>query len=511
MVDIWFDVDTALSEVPVNLLPLVDDGDFKNIEGAVVYNAAGLALNWHFVTTAGAYTVTAVTPTDTGGNYDWVDPGTSGVYTIEIPASGGASINNDTEGFGWFTGVATGILPWRSAVYGFRAAAINNALIDGATIDVNVTAISGDSTAADNLEAACDGGTYNVGGGAVVAASVTGAVGSVTGAVGSVTGNVGGNVAGSVASVTGAVGSVTGAVGSVAAGGITAASIATDAIDADALKADALAEIADAVWDEVVTTGAHDTATFAGAGLLAAASAGDPWATAIPGSYGAGTAGLLLGTTIPAAIDAVDNYVDTEIGALATTIGAAGAGLSAVPWNAAWDAEVQSECTDALNAYDPPTKAEVDSSIAAGDDAVLAVLGTAAGASLAADIAAVKAETAAIVLDTGTTLDTLIKDIPTNAELTTALAGADDAVLAAITAAHSTTDGKIDTVDNLLDTEVAAILADTALIEKWIIDKLVGTDNGDGTVTYVLYDTDGTTPLKTWIHTTATGTRAAAT
>jgi hypothetical protein len=68
--------------------------------------------------------------------------------------------------------------------------------------DANIVKISGDSTAADNLEAACDGGSYNVGGGAVVAASVTGAVGSVTGAVGSVTGNVGGNVAGSVASVT---------------------------------------------------------------------------------------------------------------------------------------------------------------------------------------------------------------------------------------------------------------------------------------------------------------------
>ena len=41
-------------------------------------------------------------------------------------------------------------------------------------------------------------------------------------------------------------------------------------------------------------------------------------------------------------------------------IGSAGAGLTAVPWNSSWDAEVQSECTDALNAYDPPTKAEVD-------------------------------------------------------------------------------------------------------------------------------------------------------
>lgn len=98
---------------------------------------------------------------------------------------------------------------------------------------VNATAISGDTVAADNLEAAADGTGYNLGGGSIVAASVTGAVGSVTG-----------NVGGSVASVTGNVGgNVTGSVGSVAAGGITASSIATDAIDADALAADAVAEI----------------------------------------------------------------------------------------------------------------------------------------------------------------------------------------------------------------------------------------------------------------------------
>jgi hypothetical protein len=58
-------------------------------------------------------------------------------------------------------------------------------------VTANMTAISGDSVAADNLEAAADGTGYNLGGGAVVAASVTGnvggSVGSVTGAVGSVT------------------------------------------------------------------------------------------------------------------------------------------------------------------------------------------------------------------------------------------------------------------------------------------------------------------------------------
>jgi len=88
-------------------------------------------LLWNFVTPAGAFTQTAVTPTDTAGDYDWVNQG-NGLYTIEIPASGGASINNDTEGFGWFSGYATGILPWRGPVIGFRAAGLNDALIESA-------------------------------------------------------------------------------------------------------------------------------------------------------------------------------------------------------------------------------------------------------------------------------------------------------------------------------------------------------------------------------------------
>jgi len=129
MADIWCDVDAALAEVPVNILPLLDDGDFKTRETTVAYDAAGMDLRWNFVTTAGAYTSTAVTPT-TSGDYDWAHQG-DGMYSIEIPASGGASINNDTEGFGWFTGFVTGVLPWRGPVIGFRSAALNNSLIDG--------------------------------------------------------------------------------------------------------------------------------------------------------------------------------------------------------------------------------------------------------------------------------------------------------------------------------------------------------------------------------------------
>ena len=130
MADIMMDVDTALAEVPVNLMPLLDDTDFKTRETAVAYNAAGMDLVWNFVTTGGAFTQTAVTPT-TAGTYDWTHQG-DGMYSIEIPASGGASINNDTEGYGWFTGLATGVLPWRGPVIGFRAAGLNDLLMDSA-------------------------------------------------------------------------------------------------------------------------------------------------------------------------------------------------------------------------------------------------------------------------------------------------------------------------------------------------------------------------------------------
>jgi hypothetical protein len=177
MADIWMDVDTALAEVPVNLMPLVDDDDFVTLKDAVVYNEAGMDLRWNFVTTGGAYTSTAVTPT-TSGSYDWAHQGDA-MYSIEITASGGASINNDTEGFGWFTGKATDVAPWRGPVIGFRAAAINNSMIDGTTIDVNVTAVSGDTTAADNLELDYDGTGLAKGNSSI--GSVTGNVGGIAG------------------------------------------------------------------------------------------------------------------------------------------------------------------------------------------------------------------------------------------------------------------------------------------------------------------------------------------
>lgn len=128
MADILLRADTAVA-VPVNIAPLIDSGDFVTIEDAVTYNQAGLVLEWNFCTSAGVTSQVAVTPTDTGGSYDWVNNG-SGMYEIEIPASGGGTINNDAEGTGWFTGVATGVLPWRGPTIQFVPDAVAD-IMDG--------------------------------------------------------------------------------------------------------------------------------------------------------------------------------------------------------------------------------------------------------------------------------------------------------------------------------------------------------------------------------------------
>jgi hypothetical protein len=176
---IYIDVDTAVT-VPANIMPLMDDTDFITREVAIVYNQAGMDLVWNFVTSAGVITQTAVTPT-TAGVYDWTHVG-DGMYKIEIPASAGGSINNDAEGVGYFTGICTGVLAWRGPDIVFRAAALNDAMIDGGdSLDVNVTAVSGDATAADNLELQYDG-TGLTGGTFPSTQDAVGGIGSTGGA-----------------------------------------------------------------------------------------------------------------------------------------------------------------------------------------------------------------------------------------------------------------------------------------------------------------------------------------
>ena len=100
-------------------------------------------------------------------------------------------------------------------------------------------------------------------------------------------------------------------------------------------------------------------------------------------------------------------------------IGAAGAGLTAVPWNAAWDAEVQSEVDDALVAQnlDHLVKIAVDT-----DFATTVHLDSVIGQ----------------IADSGTT-----------------------ATFDRTTDSLEALQGAVDTIDNFLDTEVAAIKAKT--------------------------------------------------
>jgi hypothetical protein len=151
--------------------------------------------------------------------------------------------------------------------------------------------------------------------------AATGVTLTATTGLGNQTANITGNLSGSVGSVTGAVGSVTGAVGSVT--GLTNATIA-DAVWDEArsghttagtfgLYLDAQvstagggslteAGIADAVWDEILS--GHATVGSTGAALSAAGGSGDPWSTALPGAYGAGTAGYIVGTQMGAPVAA---------------------------------------------------------------------------------------------------------------------------------------------------------------------------------------------------------------
>ncbi len=59
-------------------------------------------------------------------------------------------------------------------------------------------------------------------------------------------------------------------------------------------------------------------------------------------------ADLPTNAEIATALGAADDAVLAAVAALVATVGAAGAGLNSIPWNAAWDAEVQSEVTNAL-------------------------------------------------------------------------------------------------------------------------------------------------------------------
>lgn len=155
---------------------------------------------------------------------------------------------------------------------------------------------------------------------------------------------------------------------------------------------------------------------------------------------------------IRAALGMASANLDTQLATIESQtddIGVAGAGLTAIPWNPAWDAEVQSEVTDALNAYDSPTKAELDAAVAP----------LALEASLATVAGYLDTEIAAILEDTGTTIPAQIAALnnlsaaDVNAEVDQALADYDAPTKAELDAAVATlaTAADLATVDGNVD------------------------------------------------------------
>jgi hypothetical protein len=143
----------------------------------------------------------------------------------------------------------------------------------------------------------------------------------------------------------------------------------------------------DAIWDEDIVA-AHTTADTAGAKLAAAGGAADPWSTALPGAYGAGTAGKIVGDNINAPIGTVSTNVNAILVDTGTTLDAAIAAVKA------------DTAAVLIDTADMQPK-----------------LGAPAGASVSADIAAVKADTAATLIDTaeigvaGAGLTALVVDV----------------------------------------------------------------------------------------------------
>lgn len=127
MPDIWYDVSTSISCIPVNKVAILDSGDAVTRMTSVSASGDGIDLRWNWVTTDGQHKQSTITVTSAGGSAEWINLG-GGMYGISWVTSA-----NSAPGFGWFTGVATSCLPWAGPVVGFRAASLNNTLIDDST------------------------------------------------------------------------------------------------------------------------------------------------------------------------------------------------------------------------------------------------------------------------------------------------------------------------------------------------------------------------------------------
>jgi hypothetical protein len=273
--------------------------------------------------------------------------------------------------------------------------------------------------------------------------------------------------------------SVTGAVGSVTAG-------VTVTTNNDKTGYGLSGAAVQAIWDALTSA------------LTTANSIGKKLADWVIGTTQTGDAFVRLGAPVGASISADIAAVKTQTAAIeadTTVIGAAGAGLTALPWNAAWDAEVQSEVQDALEAnhldrllavtYDPASKpgaadallnelVESNAGVARFTANALEQAPSGGGSLTLADIAdAVWDEAIAGHLAAGTTGLALNSAGAAGDPWSTTLPGAygagsagkllSDNLDATVSSRASQT--SVNTVDDLLDTEIASISAAITVVD----------------------------------------------
>lgn len=188
-------------------------------------------------------------------------------------------------------------------------------------------------------------------------------------------------------------------------------------IGGDGLTAvlDAVGAVAPAVWEEA--TADHETAGSMGAAVAAAGSAGDPWSTVLPGSYGAGTAGNIIGNRLDIAVSAADDAVLTRLG---------------VPAGASIAADIA-----AIDGGSGPTASEIADEVQTRTIAAVATVNTLANDSITA---ASLAASAGAEIRTGLATSAELAALATTAQLQSvrlSAAGVNDILRTALTEAYA--------------------------------------------------------------------------
>ncbi len=187
------------------------------------------------------------------------------------------------------------------------------------------------------------------------------------------------------------------------------------------------AQIADAVWLEAIADHSGTTGSTAEA-LNAAGAAGDPWTTTLPGAYGAGSAGKIIGDNINATISS--RATQTSVDDLPTNAEFTAA-VDALPTAAENATSVWAAGTRTLTSFGTLVS-DIATAVWAAATRTLSAFGFTVDTNANATETAILADTNELQGDwaNGGRLDLIldarasqssVDDLPTNAELTTAL------------------------------------------------------------------------------------------